>query len=209
MVVGCIPEWEDKILLCRRAIEPKYGLWTLPAGFMERGESAHEGAARETLEEADARVEVLDLYSLFSLPRIDHVYLLFRARLLDLGFGPGTESLEVRLFREDEIPWDDLAFPTVHWVLHAWRAVGEGFCLDALRAAAEAARTTGPFAARARAEILADLAGVQARLARRQLAGTATAGAQASETARLAREAAGVGDLVAIGVATRALTTLA
>ena len=90
----------------------------------------------------------------------------------------------------------------------AWRMVGEGFCLDALRAAAEAARATGPFSARARAEILGDLAGVQARLARRHLAGAATTGGQATETARLAREAAGVGDLVAIGVAARALTTL-
>ncbi len=122
VVVGCIPEWEDCVLLCRRAIEPRYGLWTLPAGFMERGESAHEGAARETLEEADARVEVLDLYSLFSLPRIDHVYLLFRARLLDLGFGPGTESLEVRLFREDEIPWDEIAFAVVKETLKLYFA---------------------------------------------------------------------------------------
>jgi ADP-ribose pyrophosphatase YjhB (NUDIX family) len=113
VVVGCIPEWEDKVLLCRRAIEPRYGLWTLPAGFMERGETTLAGAARETLEEANARVAIGPLYSLFNLPHIDQVYLLFRGRLLDLDFHPGTESLEVRLFGESEIPWDGLAFPVV------------------------------------------------------------------------------------------------
>jgi ADP-ribose pyrophosphatase YjhB (NUDIX family) len=113
MVVGCLPEWGDKILLCRRAIEPRLGLWTVPAGFMENGESTAEGAARETLEEAGARVEIIDLYSLISLPDIDQVYLLFRARLLDLNFAPGEESLEVRLFSEAEIPWSELAFRTV------------------------------------------------------------------------------------------------
>lgn len=117
VVVGCIPEWEDKILLCRRAIQPRQGLWTLPAGFMERGETTREGAARETLEEANARVEVGALYSLFNLPHIDQVYLLFRARLLDLAFSPGEESLEVRLFEEHEIPWDVLAFQTVRETL--------------------------------------------------------------------------------------------
>jgi ADP-ribose pyrophosphatase YjhB (NUDIX family) len=113
VVVGCIPEWEDKVLLCRRAIEPRYGLWTLPAGFMERGETTLAGAARETLEEANARVAIGPLFSLFNLPHIDQVYLLFRGELLDLDFHPGTESLEVRLFAESEIPWDELAFPVV------------------------------------------------------------------------------------------------
>jgi ADP-ribose pyrophosphatase YjhB (NUDIX family) len=113
IVVGCIPEWEDKVLLCRRAIEPRYGLWTLPAGFMERGETTSAGAARETLEEANARVAVGMLYSLFNLPHIDQVYMLFRGRLLDLDFHPGAESLEVALFAESEIPWDTLAFPVV------------------------------------------------------------------------------------------------
>jgi ADP-ribose pyrophosphatase YjhB (NUDIX family) len=122
VVVGCIPEWGDQILLCRRAIEPRYGLWTLPAGFMERGETTHDGAARETLEEAHARVEVLDLYTLFSLPHIDQVYMLFRSRLLDLGFGPGTESLEVRLFDEAEIPWREIAFPVVKETLKLYFA---------------------------------------------------------------------------------------
>jgi ADP-ribose pyrophosphatase YjhB (NUDIX family) len=120
MVVGCLPEWGDQVLLCRRAIEPRYGLWTLPAGFMENGESTAEGAARETLEEAGARVEIVDLYSLFSLPDIDQVYLLFRARLLDLDFAAGEESLEVGLFRESEIPWEQLAFRTVESTLRLY-----------------------------------------------------------------------------------------
>ena len=113
VVVGCLPEWEHRILLCRRAIEPRYGLWTLPAGFLEIGESVVAGAARETLEEANARVEMGELYSLVSLPHIGQVYMMFRARLADLDFGPGTESLEVRLFEEHAIPWEEIAFRTV------------------------------------------------------------------------------------------------
>jgi ADP-ribose pyrophosphatase YjhB (NUDIX family) len=117
MVIGSIPEWEDKILLCRRAIEPRYGYWTLPGGFMENGESAGGAAIRETLEEANARIEIIDLYSMYSLPYIDQVHMLFRARLLDLNFGPGSESLEVRLFAEDEIPWTELAFRPIRYSL--------------------------------------------------------------------------------------------
>ena len=113
MVVGCLPEWQNRILLCRRAIEPRRGLWTLPAGFMENGETTAQGAQRETLEEANARVEIGDLYALFNLPHINQVYLMFRGRLLDLDFSPGTESLEVRLFSEEEIPWGQMAFRTV------------------------------------------------------------------------------------------------
>lgn len=113
VVTGCIPEWQGQVLLCRRAIEPRYGYWTLPAGFMENGESSHEGAVRETFEEAKARVQISGLYTLFNLPRIDQVYMLFRGRLLDLNFGPGTESLEVGLFSCSEIPWDKLAFQVV------------------------------------------------------------------------------------------------
>jgi ADP-ribose pyrophosphatase YjhB (NUDIX family) len=120
MVVGCLPEWEDKVLLCRRAIEPKHGFWTLPAGFMENGETTAEGAIRETLEEAGARVEVINLYSMINVPNINQVYLLFRARLLDLDFHPGEESLEVALFREDEIPWHAIAFRTVHQTLEQY-----------------------------------------------------------------------------------------
>jgi len=113
MVVGCIPEWEDRILLCRRAIEPHRGKWTLPAGFMENNETLPQGAARETLEEANARVEILDLYAAYSLPHISQVYLLFRAKLLDLDFSPGIESLEVRLFEERDIPWNEIAFQVI------------------------------------------------------------------------------------------------
>src|ERR1035437_459065 len=117
MVIGSIPEWEDKVLLCRRAIEPRYGLWTLPGGFMENGESTADAAIRETLEEANARIEIIDLYSMYSLPYIDQVHMMFRARLLDLDFSPGQESLEVRLFTEAEIPWDELAFRPVRFSL--------------------------------------------------------------------------------------------
>ncbi|MGD8912025.1 MAG: NUDIX hydrolase [Candidatus Thiodiazotropha sp.] len=113
IVVGCIPVWDQQILLCRRAIEPRYGLWTVPAGFMENGETSQQGAARETLEEACARVEVEGLYTLFNLPHINQVYLLFRSRLLDLDFSAGEESLEVKLFDEQDVPWEQLAFPVI------------------------------------------------------------------------------------------------
>jgi ADP-ribose pyrophosphatase YjhB (NUDIX family) len=113
MIVGCIAEWENRILLCRRAIEPRLGLWTVPAGFMENGETTAQGAARETLEEANARVEVGPLYAMYNIPHINQVYILFRARLLDLDFSAGAESLEVKLFDEADIPWEQIAFATV------------------------------------------------------------------------------------------------
>lgn len=113
VVAGCIAHWGDKVLMCRRAIEPRHGLWTVPAGFMENGETTYEGAMRETLEEANARVEVDDLFVTVNLPHINQVYMLFRARLLDLEFSPGDESLEVELMDEGQIPWDEMAFPTV------------------------------------------------------------------------------------------------
>ena len=127
MVIGSIPEWEDpegknKILLCRRAIEPRHGLWTLPGGFMENGETTAEAAIRETLEEANARIAIGDLYSMYSLPYINQVHLLFRARLLDLDFAPGPESLEVGLFTEAEIPWDEIAFRPVKFSLEHYFA---------------------------------------------------------------------------------------
>ncbi|MBK6618638.1 MAG: NUDIX hydrolase [Nitrosomonas sp.] len=122
MVVGCIPEWENRILLCRRAIEPRKGKWTLPAGFMENNETLAQGAARETLEEANARVEILDLYAAYSLPHISQVYLLFRAKLLDLDFSPGIESLEVSLFEERDIPWDEIAFQVIRIPLERFLA---------------------------------------------------------------------------------------
>ena len=113
IVVGCLPDWQDRVLLCRRAIDPRRGLWTLPAGFLENGETLVAGAARETAEEAGARVEVGELYTVISLPHINQVYVMFRARLLDPDFRAGTESLEVRLFEEDSIPWNELAFRTI------------------------------------------------------------------------------------------------
>ncbi|HTS20276.1 MAG TPA: NUDIX hydrolase [Casimicrobiaceae bacterium] len=113
IVVGCLPDWEGRVLLCRRAIDPRHGLWTLPAGFLENGETLAAGAARETAEEARAQVEVGELYTVISLPHINQVYMMFRARLTDLDFGPGPESLDVRLFDEEDIPWGELAFRTI------------------------------------------------------------------------------------------------
>jgi ADP-ribose pyrophosphatase YjhB (NUDIX family) len=117
VVVGCLPAYGDRILICKRAIEPRYGLWTLPAGFMENEESASEGAAREALEEANARVEIEDLYTVYSIPHISQVYMMFRAKLLDTDFSAGTESLEVKLVTEAEIPWDQIAFAMVRRTL--------------------------------------------------------------------------------------------
>jgi ADP-ribose pyrophosphatase YjhB (NUDIX family) len=114
MVLGTLPVWEDgRVLLCRRAIEPRHGYWTLPAGFMENGETTAEGALRETDEEAGARVELLAPFTLLDVPHVHQVHLFYRARLLDLDFAPGPESLEVQLFHEADIPWDELAFRTV------------------------------------------------------------------------------------------------
>jgi ADP-ribose pyrophosphatase YjhB (NUDIX family) len=117
IVAGCIPAWEDKVLLCRRAIEPRHGYWTLPAGFMELGETSLEAAVRETLEEANARVDIQDLYMVINLPHVDQVYMMFRSRLLDTEFHPGAESQEVGLFTQEEIPWDALAFATIRETL--------------------------------------------------------------------------------------------
>ncbi|MBL8511052.1 MAG: NUDIX hydrolase [Betaproteobacteria bacterium] len=130
MVVGTLPVWEERILLCKRAIEPRYGLWTLPAGFMEEGETLEEGACRETREEANARVTIeapsatpyVTPYVILSLPQISQVYVLFLARLNDLDFSAGSESLEVRLFDEADIPWDQLAFQTIKIALQHYFA---------------------------------------------------------------------------------------
>ncbi|XP_042378548.1 nudix hydrolase 23, chloroplastic-like [Zingiber officinale] len=113
MVVGCLVEHNDKVLLCRRKIEPSYGLWTLPAGFLEIGESAAEGAARETLEEACAEVEVLSPFAQLDIPRIGQSYIIFRARLKTPHFSPGPESLECKLFALEDIPFDSLAFSSI------------------------------------------------------------------------------------------------
>lgn len=122
VVVGTIPEWESRLLLCRRAIEPRYGYWTLPAGFMENGETVAEGAARETLEEAGARVALAEPFAIISVPRVNQVHVFYRARVLDLEFNPGTETLEVALFDEARIPWKDLAFRTVSLTIERWFA---------------------------------------------------------------------------------------
>jgi ADP-ribose pyrophosphatase YjhB (NUDIX family) len=116
VVVGCLPVAGDKVLLCRRAIAPRIGFWTVPAGFMENGETMLEGALRETREEADAKVTDVTLYRLFDIPHINQVYVFYRGNL-DGGFGIGPESLESRLFTEEEIPWSKLAFPIVTDVL--------------------------------------------------------------------------------------------
>jgi ADP-ribose pyrophosphatase YjhB (NUDIX family) len=117
MVVGTIPEWGDSILLCRRAIEPRHGLWTLPAGFMELGETIAQAALRETMEEAKARVELGEIFTLLSVPHVDQVHIFYRARLLDRAFAAGAETLEVALFGESEIPWKEIAFRTVSTTL--------------------------------------------------------------------------------------------
>jgi len=112
-VVGCLLDWQGKVLLCKRAIEPRYGFWTLPAGFMENEESTLQGAAREAFEEATARCDDLRLFSVYNLPRISQVYLMYCGRLRD-GFAQASEeTLEVGLFAESEIPWQTLAFPVV------------------------------------------------------------------------------------------------
>jgi len=119
-VVGTVPDWEGRILLCRRAIEPRLGFWTLPAGFMEVGETTGQGAVRETLEEAGARVELGPLYTLIDVPYVEQVHIFFRARLLDLDFAAGEETLELALLAEHEIPWEALAFRTVAATLHLY-----------------------------------------------------------------------------------------
>ena len=122
MVVGTIPVWGEQVLLCKRAIEPRYGLWTLPAGFMELNESTAQGAARETDEEAGARIEMGPLFSLLNVVYVGQVHLYYRATLLSDQFDPGVETLEAKLFHEDEIPWDGLAFRTVKRTLQYYFA---------------------------------------------------------------------------------------
>ncbi len=116
-VVGTLPVWERQVLLCRRNIEPRYGLWTLPAGFLELGESTADGAMRETVEEAGAHIELQGLFTVLNVVRVGQVHLFYRARMLDTHLDPGPETIEARLFREDEVPWDELAFRTVRQTL--------------------------------------------------------------------------------------------
>ncbi|GAB1269097.1 NUDIX hydrolase [Aurantivibrio infirmus] len=113
IIAGCLPIFEDKVLLCKRAIAPRLGFWTLPAGFMENGETTEQGALRESWEEARAEIIVDGLYTLFSLPYINQVYMFYRGNLANLNYSAGAESLEVDLFSEEQIPWEELAFPVV------------------------------------------------------------------------------------------------
>jgi ADP-ribose pyrophosphatase YjhB (NUDIX family) len=121
-VVGTVPHWGDKVLLCKRNIEPRFGKWTLPAGFMELNETTAEGAARETDEEAGAQFEMEGLFTLLNVARVGQVHLFYRARLLSDQFKPGTETIEAQLFAEDEIPWDEIAFRTVKETLERYFA---------------------------------------------------------------------------------------
>jgi ADP-ribose pyrophosphatase YjhB (NUDIX family) len=141
VVVGSVCRWEDRILLCRRAIEPRRGYWTLPAGYLELNESTAEGARREAFEEAGARILIDDILAVYNIPRISQVQVIYDARLADPDVEAGEESLEVALFRWDEIPWADLAFPSVHWALRHWR--------DARDTGERAARSNPPDAAAA------------------------------------------------------------
>lgn len=122
MVVGCIPEWQGKILLCKRNIEPRLGKWTLPAGYLENGESVQAGAVRETREEALAEVKLLGPYRLFNILFVDQIYFMFRAAMTSDQFGPTTESSEVRLFDEKDIPWDEIAFEVIRQTLEHYFA---------------------------------------------------------------------------------------
>jgi len=117
IVVGCIPILGDRVLLCRRNIEPRKGKWTLPAGYLENGETVQQGAVRETLEETRSRVAIIAPYRMFNLVFVHQIYLMFRARLLDSDFGPTKESTEVRLFSESDIPWEDIAFESIRQTL--------------------------------------------------------------------------------------------
>ena len=119
-VVGTIPVWGDKVLLCKRNIEPRFGKWTLPAGFMELGETVAEGAARETREEAGAEFEMGELFSLMNVTRVGQIHFFYRARLTSEHFDPGHETQEARLFAEHEVPWDELAFRTVKETLRRY-----------------------------------------------------------------------------------------
>ena len=120
IVVGTVPHWGERILLCKRNIEPRRGKWTLPAGFMELGETAAEGAARETVEEAGAQFELEAFFSLLNVARVGQVHMFYRARLLSDAFDPGYETMETRLFLEEEIPWDEIAFRTVKETLERY-----------------------------------------------------------------------------------------
>jgi ADP-ribose pyrophosphatase YjhB (NUDIX family) len=121
-VVGTVPEWDGRVLLCLRNIEPRRGFWTLPAGFMELGETSSEGALRETLEESGAEIALGPLFTVLDVPHVGQLHLYYRARMLSDRLDPGPETIEARLFEESEIPWDSLAFRTVRFTLERWFA---------------------------------------------------------------------------------------
>jgi ADP-ribose pyrophosphatase YjhB (NUDIX family) len=126
IVVGSVARWGDKILMCRRAIDPRKGFWTLPAGYLELNESTQTGAAREAWEEARAKIAIDSLLAVYNITRLSQVQLIYRARLIDPNVSPGPESLEVALFGWDEIPWDEIAFPSVRWALAHEREIEQG-----------------------------------------------------------------------------------
>ncbi len=121
IVAAAVCTWDDKVLMCRRAIEPRLGYWTIPAGFMELGETISEGAAREVWEEARARVEMGGLIGIYEIPHVSHVYVIYRARMTGAEYGPGPESSEVALLAWADIPWREIAFPSVTWALERFR----------------------------------------------------------------------------------------
>ena len=126
IVVGSVVANDSRVLLCRRAIEPRRGFWTLPAGYLEHGETLAEGAAREANEEAGAEISLDGVLALYNISRIGQIQVMFRGRFAGaVEFAPGIESLDVRLFAWDEIPWNELAFPSVCWALNAWREAGD------------------------------------------------------------------------------------
>jgi len=126
IVVGSVVTHAGKVLLCRRAIEPRRGYWTVPAGYLELGETPEEGAAREAREEANATLDLHGLLAVYTVRRLSQVQLIYRASLTDGLFSAGEETLEAALFDWRDIPWDDLAFPTVHWMLRHQRAFEAG-----------------------------------------------------------------------------------
>ncbi len=123
IVVGSVVTYKAQFLLCKRAIEPRKGFWTLPAGFMEHGETVEDGARREAREEANVDIQIRDILAIYSIPRLGQVQIMHRAEMATSEFSPGPESLDVALFDWGDIPWDDLAFPSVHWALQQFRAV--------------------------------------------------------------------------------------
>ena len=126
IVVGSVVAEGGRVLLCRRAIEPRAGYWTLPAGYLELHETTAEGARREAMEEAGANIALEGILAVYDVSRIGQVQVMYRAHFATPGIAAGEESLEVGMFAWDEIPWDDIAFPTVRWALHAWRDIGDG-----------------------------------------------------------------------------------